>query len=103
MYSICKPINKSDDGTIKITFEGTLLERVPEQKILNIWFTEDLPWDTHDNQLIANLSRVVGSICRMQHLYVPGVNRNYTTHNFTSRSTIASWFGEQLHLRTTIK
>lgn len=67
-YVIFKPANRRDCSCINILFEGTLLEQVVEQKFLGVWFTEDLSWNTHINKLKAELSRVTGSIYKIQNL-----------------------------------
>lgn len=61
-------MNKRDDGTIEITFEGTLLEQGTDHRFLGLGFTEDLSWNTHVNKLEAGLSRVTGSIYSVQNL-----------------------------------
>lgn len=45
-----------------------LLEQVVEQTFLGVWFTKDFSWDTHINKLKAELSRVGGSIYKIQNL-----------------------------------
>lgn len=67
-YIIFKPINKRDPYNIRITYNGTTLDRVVEQKFLGVWFAEDLTWTAHVNSLRSDLSRVTGQIYQIHKL-----------------------------------
>lgn len=79
-YVIFKPINKRDHSTINITFKGTLLEQATEQKVLGVWFTEDLSWSTHVNCL-----ELLEAYIKFTIYYLPDLNKHYTTPFFTQK------------------
>lgn len=63
-----KPKNRRISSSFNIILGPSVIEIVPNVKTLGVYFNEQMSWDTHVNNIVKKLSRVLGKLCQFRNL-----------------------------------
>lgn len=84
-YIIFRPVNKHINFDLTVNFDGATIKREKHQKFLGVWFSEDLTWNVHIDNLVKQLAQIVGCMYRIGSLIPQWLKKNLYNSLFYSR------------------